>query len=172
MPEEKVIVTPAKPAQPVIGSIVMQGAFGGIVVALYAMVQAYDPALSFKDQPVTFWTAVGGLLAAAWTAYGRISSNAQPLTLTQAGADKVAEERVIAPAPPPMEPPPQLQPVSVPLEAKPLNELVHELPQVLNLLSTLIPALRVVAPLVEGLGNIHQRHNATLPPPRDPRTDA
>lgn len=132
MPEEaKIIVTPAKPAQPIAGSIVMQGVFGGVVLAIYAIVQAYDPAVSWKDQPMTLWTAVGGLLTALWTAYGRISSNAQPLTLTKAGADKVAKERVLvaAPEPEPMYPPPT--PMPQPLSSVPVDQLFRELPDLL-----------------------------------------
>lgn len=169
VPEEKVIVTPAKPAQPIVGSIVMQGVFGGVVVAIYAMIQAYDPALSIKNQPMTFWTAVGGLLTALWTAYGRLSSNAQPITLTQAGAEKIAEERVIAPAngkgtvsPVPIAAEPVFapQPISIPLEAKPLNELVHELPAAISMLGLLIPAFAALGPALKGLEGLSSAMNA------------
>ncbi len=173
-----IVVMPAEPAKPVLQSIVMQGAIGGIVTAIYAIVQAYDPAVSFKQQPTAFWTAVAGLLTAAWTAYGRLASNAQPITLTQAGADKIAAERKIgevpvapsAPAAPVISPVPiAQQPVAQPLEAMPLNQLVNELPQVLNLIGTIFPQVAVIAKMAEGISHLGDANAPKWPPSTQPR---
>jgi hypothetical protein len=181
MPEQaKVIVTEAKPAQPIAGSIVMQGVFGGVVLAIYAMAQAYDPALSWKDQPMTFWTALGGLLTALWTAYGRISSKAQPLTLTQDGADAIAKDRVVTPALPPAElktgdPIPGwgrenavLQPAPapvLPMEQMSIQQFAHELPDVVRLFGAVFPQLAVLSKVGEALSKVGDLRDPT----RDPR---
>jgi hypothetical protein len=95
-PNTNVVVMPADPAKPVVKSIVVQGVFGGVVIAAYAIVQEWQPGVPLKQQPATVWYAFGGLLTALWTLYGRLSSNAQPLTWTQAGADEKAAERTIS----------------------------------------------------------------------------
>lgn len=174
-----VVVMPADPAKPVAKSIVMQGAIGGLVAALYAIVQEYNPALTFKQQPATFWYAIAGFLTAAWTIYGRLSSNAQPITLTQAGADKIAAERTIAevpqgPGPAPTtgsgvrynEPPaPVLAPPPTPLEALPLNHLVNELPRVLDLIGVLLPQVAVIGRIAAEVGKIQAAAAAPSRPP-------
>lgn len=172
MPEDKnVVVMPAEPAKPVLQSKVMQGVMGGVVIAVYAIVQAWQPGVSLKEQPMLLWTAVGGLLTALWTAYGRLSSGAQPITWTQEGADKKAAERTLSgpaagnginggaiPASSVQSPPvPELE--SRPLEQLSLQQLAHELPKVAELvIGVLVPQL---GRITSGLGQ--------LQPPVPPR---
>jgi hypothetical protein len=176
----KVVVVPpeTKVAQPAIGSIVLQGAFGGVVTAFVAMMQAFDSALGWNQTPV-FWTAVGGLLSALWVVYGRLSSNAQPVTWTEKGAREVAVERTVAEgstvspstvggpvvSPVPIATPPLVPQVPA-MTDMPAQQVFAELPSLLN---GLLGVATIAAPQLAALIKVGQAlSQANLTPPTPP----
>lgn len=171
-PNTNVVVMPAEPAKPIVKSIVMQGAVGGIVMAAYAIVQVWQPGVPLKQQPEALWYAIGGLITAAWTAYGRVSSGAQPLAWTQKGADEKAAERTIAgPAAgngattqtPVISPVPAASPVV----ASPVANVEQGLQQItgmLDVLTMFAPQLKVFSTVLGTLA--HAVSEPTSHPPR------
>ncbi len=152
-------------------------ALTGIVGAFVAIIMAYDFSLPIQRQN---WGVLVPLivtfLSAVFAFIHRITAEAQPVTGTRKEANKINAERtaeaavqVAAAASPAFIPVvPEQQPTSmpVPLEAKPLNELVHELPQVISMLGLLIPAFAAIGPVVKGLEGLT---NAMDRNPQQPR---
>lgn len=126
----------------------LTGSGAGLVAAGLGALALWQPGVPIAAQSKEFWTAVVGVVGTAWSVYSRLKSSAQPVTATQAGADKITAERTLAAdvaatdaatvatlPPAAVSPFAQAPPaLPVPLESLPLNHIVAELPHVMDLL--------------------------------------
>lgn len=139
--------TPADPpALPWFKSPVFVSALVALAGGVWSAIQLYKPGVPISQQLDTLMPPIFAAIAGLFGAVKRATATAQPLTGSQSAADAHAEKVV------PAQPVQEFQPATtfpvpaqtVPLETLPLNQLVHELPQVLNLIGALLPQFAVI----------------------------
>jgi hypothetical protein len=86
----------SRPAVPWFKSLVFTGVSGGLGSVIYALAQAYKPGVPFLDQIDTLWPLITAVIGTGVALLGRVTSTAQPLTTSQAAADKIAEAKTVA----------------------------------------------------------------------------
>lgn len=165
-------VTPAVP--PAVPWYKSQVLWGIIISALGKATAILFPKFSWTDEQTTQLVEVITLAASfigdAIAAHGRISATAQPVTFTQSGADSIAitkglptEAQSDATAADDAEPfviPAQ----PIPLEQMPLAQLVEELPRVLSLFATVIPAVGALSRIIEAVDSAGGGKGLLAPP--------
>jgi hypothetical protein len=151
------------PAIPFYKSGVINLSLGSVAAALTAVVNAWKPGVPWHQQldvQLPLWLALAG---GAGTAYKRIMAKAQPVTLTQKGADDIIKEKAegagVAATPRPAVVGQEFRPVQAlpPLTQLPLEHLARELPLVIDVLRGIVPAIGVVEALVDRAGEITRR---------------
>lgn len=90
MPEQPRVVVSNEPAAiPFYSSPVFTGSLAGLGASVYAIIQVYKPGVSVLQQLETLWPPIVAAIGTALAAWKRYASTAQPITGTQAAADKI-----------------------------------------------------------------------------------
>lgn len=137
---------PSAAAIPWYKSVVTVGSGSGLGASLVAILAVYKPGVPLTSQLDTLSPPVIAAIATLSSLISRLSSAAQPVTLTQDHADDIVEARAQDPV---VNPVPVAIP-DMPLTQLPLQQLVQELPLVVDALSALFP---VVGALQRGLSD-------------------
>lgn len=156
MPVPSVPVPADPPAIPWYQSPVFVGALSAFLLSAFTAVQAYKPGVPIASQWDALTAPVLAALGSLIAAYKRGVATAQPITVTQANADKIAAEQPPVALQVPLEEPVRVTPADVSLNELPIGRVLEELPDLFKRLAPLIPVLGQVAGALE-LGRDVQR---------------
>jgi hypothetical protein len=151
------------PAVPWYKSIVTTGSGAGLGASVLAVLQAYRPGVPLLNQLDTLAPPVVATFATLFALLGRVSSQAQPVTLTQSKADQIAVDRGLpteaqsdaaslqSPVPIAYQPT-----AATPLDQLPLDKLAAELPRVVETIGMIIPALGMLGSVLKAAERTRQ----------------